>query len=70
MDISYTLEMLHLRLWFRVMLSDKLSLFSSSFHRYATRSVRNIASVQDLIWSLYVKEDCNSFRIKKSSLRQ
>ena len=45
--------MLHLRSWLGVTLSDKIYLFSSSFHRHATRSVRNAFSVHDLIWSLH-----------------
>jgi len=63
--------MLRFGWWFRVMLSDKFSIFSSSLHTLTTRLIwaphaRNIVSVHDFTWSLSVKGDCSSFRIKKS----
>jgi len=68
---------------FVVMLSDKFSLFSSSllqggdfappWLRASVRliwapHVRNVVSVHDLIWSLCMKGNCSSFRIKNPLL--
>jgi len=78
------LDMLHLGLWFRAMLSNKFSLFSSSLHRspdsfehlmratlylFTTEQVQCCAhefNEDGFIWTLYVKGDCNSFKIAKS----
>ena len=55
--------------------APSLHMHAASLHMHAARFIsaphgRNIVSVHNFIWSLCVKGDCSSFRIKKSSVVQ